>query len=93
MRFECTAARLVGRRGASVRVAAPRSARGCGRGAQCAFTASHERDHHRVARSRTLVMGSKAIWIGYTHSSTTTAASRRPLTSLNGARPDRPTSA
>ena len=64
-----------------------------GRGAQYAFTASHECVHHRVTSSRTLVMGSNAILIGYTHISTTTAASRRPVTSLRGARPDRPTSA
>ena len=45
-----------------------------GRGAQCAFTASHECDHHRVTSLRTLVMGSLIILIGYTHISTTTAA-------------------
>ena len=45
-----------------------------GRGAQCAFTASHECDHHRVTSLRTLVMRSVVILIGYTHISTTTAA-------------------
>ena len=45
-----------------------------GRGAQCAFTASHECDHHRVTSLRTLIMGSLIILIGYTHISTTTAA-------------------
>ena len=45
-----------------------------GRGAQCAFTASHECDHHRVTSLRTLVMRSVVILIDYTHISTTTAA-------------------
>ena len=45
-----------------------------GRGTQCAFTASHECDHHRVTSLRTLVMGSLIILIGYAHISTTTAA-------------------
>ena len=45
-----------------------------GRGAQCAFTASHECDHHRVTSLRTLVMRSGVILIVYTHISTTTAA-------------------
>ena len=45
-----------------------------GRGAQCAFTASHECDHHRVTSLRTLVMRPVVILIDYTHISTTTAA-------------------
>ena len=64
-----------------------------GRGAQCAFTASHERDHHRVTGLRTLVMRPVVILIGYTHISTTTAALGHLSQALCGTRPDRPTSA
>ena len=64
-----------------------------GRGAQCAFTASHERDHHRVTGLRTLVMRPVVILIGYTHISTTTAALGYLSQALCGTRPDRPTSA
>ena len=64
-----------------------------GRGAQCAFTASHECDHHRVTSLRTLVMRPVVILIGYTHISTTTAALGHLSQALCGTRPDRPTSA